>query len=66
MVLVDDLKWNELKKEYVDKINSGLKYDVMEFNYCGKKSNDIINNLSNSNKIDKLIDLIGEDVIEYK
>ena len=38
----------------------------MEFNYCGKKSNDIINNLSNSNKIDKLIDLIGEDVIEYK
>lgn len=66
LVLVDDLKWNELKKEYVDKINSGLKYDVMEFNYCGKKSNDIINNLSNSNKIDKLIDLIGEDVIEYK
>ena len=56
-----------LDKSWIpDWVNMAFKYDVIEFNYCGKKSNDIINNLSNSNKIDKLIDLIGEDVIEYK
>ena len=52
-------KWNIEKKNYINNVRSGIKYTIKEHK---------INNVFHNEKtpVDELIDLVGDNIIEYK
>ena len=61
VVAVDSNKWINIKNKYISDLKNGIKYYVKDIN-----SNVNNNGIDNSSSIDNLIDLVGENVIEYK
>ena len=63
--IITEERWNVLKDEYIKNIHDGNKYEVRELNI--KK--ETIKKEKKSDKkdnISSLIDIVGEDIIEYK
>ena len=59
IVAVTDDEWIKIKNEYIIDIKKGKKYVI-------KKLNEIVNNEKKKTPVDDLIDLVGENIIEYK
>ena len=59
IVCVTDDEWKSIKKKYIDNIKNGIKYVV-------KKLNENKNVISDKTPVDDLIDLFGDNIIEYK
>ena len=56
-VCIDE--WNKIKKDYIDNIKKGNKYVI-------KSLNEQINEDKKKKPVDDLIDLVGDNIIEYK
>lgn len=61
VVAVDSNKWINIRNKYISDLKNGIKYYVKDIN-----SNVNNNGIDNSSSINDLIDLVGENVIEYK
>ena len=61
VVFLDNDEWEYEKKCYIDAVKSGKKYSYIEEN-VEKKDNNVYTN----NDVDKLISIVGNDVITYK
>ena len=61
VVFLDNDEWEYEKKCYIDAVKSGKKYSYIEENI---EKND--NNVYTNNDVDKLISIVGNDVITYK
>ena len=59
VVAVTNNKWKDIKVKYITDINNGIKYSVKEL-YADD------NDIKEKSSIDELIDLVGENMIEYK
>ena len=63
-VVVSNDEWEKLRNEYISNLKNGIKYELKEMN------NSIITDDSFNKKdatiVDKLFDLVGEDVVEFK
>lgn len=59
VVAVTNNKWKNIKIKYITDINNGIKYSVKEL-YADD------NDIKEKSSIDELIDLVGENMIEYK
>ena len=59
VVAVSDEEWSKIKSEYSNNIKNGKKYVVLELN-------EKVENEKEKTPVDDLIDLVGENVIEYK
>ena len=59
VVAVSDEEWSKIKSEYINNIKNGKKYVVLELN-------EKVENEKEKTPVDDLIDLVGENVIEYK
>ena len=59
VVAVSEEEWSKIKSEYINNIKNGKKYVF-------KKLNEKIENEKVKTPVDDLIDLVGENVIEYK
>lgn len=70
IALTDD-NWEHKKKEYVDNRKNGKQYSLMKLpdvnntNNDNLSSNDDMQVDSSNNSIDRLVNIVGEDVIEY-
>lgn len=62
VVAIDSNKWIDIKNKYISDLKNGIKYYVKDIN-TNVNNNDELNN---SSSIDDLIDLVGENIIEYK
>ena len=62
--VVTALDWNTLRDEYIERTKSGKKYELMEFD------NQVLDETPKEKKqvtvVDKLFDLVGEDIVEFK
>lgn len=63
--IVTEDKWNILKDEYIKNIHDGNKYEVRELN-IKKDSIKKDKKKDKRDNISSLIDIVGEDIIEYK
>lgn len=59
VVAVSNNKWKDIKVKYITDINNGIKYSVKEL-YTDD------NDIKEKSSIDELIELVGENMIEYK
>ena len=59
IVGISSSEWEKRKNKYISDIKNGIKYTVKE-----RKSEE--NNLKEKTPVDELIDLVGENIIEYK
>ena len=59
-VVITENLWNEYKEEYIKNIKLGKKYEIKEL----KSSPEIVS--KKNTVVDKLFDLVGEDVVEFK
>ena len=59
VVAVSDEEWSKIKSEYINNIKNGKKYVILELN-------EKVENEKEKTPVDDLIDLVGENVIEYK
>ena len=57
-------EWKNLKEQYIKKIKSGEKYEIL--NFVDESKNLIINEKKETTAVDKLFDIVGEEYIEYK
>ena len=62
IIAISNEEWEEEKRKYIENIRKGYKY-IYEEELEGKK-NDTQKNEKDA--VDQLIDLVGEDMIEYK
>ena len=62
VVAIDSNKWIDIKNKYISDLKNGIKYYVKDINTNVNNNDD----MNNSSSIDDLIDLVGENVIEYK
>ncbi len=62
--IVTEEQWNDLKDEYIKNMHSGSKYEVRELNI--KKIDKKEKKSNKKDNISSLIDIVGEDIIEYK
>ena len=62
VVAIDSNKWIDIKNKYISDLKNGIKYYVTDINTNVNNNDD----MNNSSSIDDLIDLVGENVIEYK
>ncbi len=63
---VTEEKWNSLKDEYIKNIHDGYKYDVKELSITKKEETKKERKSTKKDNISSLIDIVGEDIIEYK
>ena len=59
IVGISSSEWEKRKNKYISDIKNGIKYTVKE-----RKSEE--NNLKEKTPVDELIDLVGDNIIEYK
>lgn len=62
VVAIDSNKWIDIKNKYISDLKNGIKYYVKDINTNVNNNDD----MNNSSSIDDLIDLVGENIIEYK
>ena len=64
-IVITKDEWNKYREEYIKNIKSGKKYELKEF----EQQNKIIDNTVVENEptvVDRLFDIVGEDIIEFK
>ena len=62
IIAISTKEWENEKLQYIENIKKGYKYD-----YKNEESTLTVDNLSvEPSAVDKLIDLVGEEIIEYK
>lgn len=61
--VISDLEWNKYKSKYIENINNGVKYNLI--NIDDDVFFDKVHSPS-TDAISKLISIVGEDVIEFK
>lgn len=59
VVAVSIEEWNRIKSEYIYNIKNGKKYVI-------RNLNELVEERKNKTPVDDLIDLVGENIIEYK
>ena len=59
IVAISNDDWNNIKKEYINNIKKGNKYVI-------KSLNEKVDNSKIKTPVDDLIDLVGNNIIEYK
>lgn len=59
-VVVADSEWNNIREEYINNIKTGQKYELKEIKPIVEK------NEKKVTVVDKLFDLVGEEIIEFK
>ena len=64
VVIISDEKWNIVKNKYINDIKSGKKYTLIKNENNNQVDGSIVKDKNNS--IDQLIDLVGNNIIEYK
>lgn len=62
IVAISEEEWNFEKKQYIENIKKGYKYEYITEDI--KESEKV--NSSEKTQVDKLIELVGEEIIEYK
>lgn len=62
IVAISEEEWNIEKKQYIENIKKGYKYEYITEDI--KESEKV--NSSEKTQVDKLIELVGEEIIEYK
>lgn len=62
--IISDEKWNIVKNKYINDIKSGKKYTLIKNENNNQVDGSIVKEKNNS--IDQLIDLVGNNIIEYK
>ena len=62
-VVINNSEWNTYRDSYISNIRSGKKYELKELQT--NLVSEIINN-KESTIVDKLFELVGEDVVEFK
>lgn len=60
---IDNNMWNEYKEKYINDYKNGKKYKLKELIII---QDDFKNEKKSKTAIDKLIDIVGDDIIEYK
>ena len=72
VIVLNDEVWEQKKLEYVNNRKSGRQYSLKDLpdintttNNNNESSNDDMQVDSSNNPIDKLVNIVGEDVIEY-
>ena len=61
IVALTDIEWTKEKEEYINKNKQGYKYELITKEPKYEKKQD-----KNNNPVDQLMDLLGEELIEYK
>ena len=64
VAIISDEKWNIVKNKYINDIKSGKKYTLIKNENNNQVDGSIVKDKNNS--IDQLIDLVGNNIIEYK
>lgn len=64
VAIISDEKWNIVKNKYINDIKSGKKYTLIKNENNNQVDGSIVKEKNNS--IDQLIDLVGNNIIEYK
>ena len=64
VAIISDEKWNIVKNKYINDIKSGKKYTLIKKENNNQVDGSIVKEKNNS--IDQLIDLVGNNIIEYK
>ena len=64
VAIISDEKWNIVKNKYINDIKSGKKYTLIKNENNNKVDGSIVKEKNDS--IDQLIDLVGNNIIEYK
>ena len=62
IVAISEEEWDVEKKQYIENIKKGYKYEYITED---KKESEEVNS-SEKTQVDKLIELVGEEIIEYK
>ena len=60
-VVITDMEWDKYKEEYINNLKNGVKYELKEL-YEEKIEND----KKEITIVDKLFDIVGEEIIEFK
>ncbi len=63
--IISSNEWVVEKKKYIDNINKKIKYNILDDNFSNKNVVKKVKKNSNP-EITELIDVFGEDIIEYK
>ena len=64
VAIISDEKWNIVKNKYINDIKSGKKYTLIKNENNNQVDGSIVKEKNNS--IGQLIDLVGNNIIEYK
>ena len=64
VAIISDEKWNIVKNKYINDIKSGKKYTLIKNENNNKVDGSVVKEKNDS--IDQLIDLVGNNIIEYK
>ena len=62
--VITQSEWETLRTGYINNIKNGYKYEVMELKKNEKKQQK--SNSKKSSVVDKLFDIVGEDIVEFK
>ena len=60
VVFVSSERWNDVKNKYITDRKNGIVYKLIN------EDNNISDNVNNNSNVQKLVELLGEDLIEYK
>ena len=63
-VVISNHDWEKYRDEYINNIKLGKKYELMDFHNVESVINESVNDKSTI--VDRLFDLVGEDVVEFK
>ena len=65
-VVISNDEWEKYRNEYINNLKSGKKYFVKDINKIDIIDIDKKNSEKELTIVDKLFDLVGEDVVEFK
>ena len=64
VVIISNNEWKKYRNEYIDNLKNGYKYELKEIKNTKSKKSKVTK--KKSTVVDKLFDLVGEDVVEFK
>ena len=62
---ISDDEWNKYKNEYIDSVKNNIVYEIKEF-IANENEEKNIDLHDDKNYVNKLIDIVGDDVVEFK
>ena len=63
-IVISSEEWDKYRNEYIRNIRSGKKYELREVNNFDTAKNKL--DVKETTIVDKLFDLVGEDIVEFK